>query len=654
MLAAVPLDSATPPPLTLPVPATPAPAALTARPHLAVNAMMEARRAAPGLAGLAAAVLPRLPRRPRASQNLRAITVNQASAPMLQDDAVTCPWLAWDSQTHRNALLIDIDHADALDRWIALPEAIRPVLVMDPWTGRAHAVAVLDAPALLCTHAELAAAQDGRPDQVPEADRARLGPQMMADLAGRLLAAALGGTLLPPGSLTKSPWGQTCNLIGARRQIGPAPVFPEAWQAIRENGLMWHTLPGAGPVGLRDLVRALAGTWWHETAGASPRFSAARYAKKRGDPSWLSRNTWVFDLTRWWAYDRAERDGAAIQDAAAGFNAQLAQPLPAGDVRATARSIARFMVSRYRPRAEPDARRGRDQEAGADLSPGARKILAGQRTAAARGDATTARVWSAVPAVLASGGPFTQQALAAAAGVSVRTVAARWTKANMQDAALSGSAAVVAPLPAFPPESLPSSLAAIAAASRAARLAAAVAAEQAAAEVEARHLADERAAADRAAACAVLAAYAAAAARPGAEPEPLPRFPADVAAAQDVREARRTAEDTARAARRRAEARVARYQAAARAGEMDDRLATSRREAWIWWREQLADLDQGWDAREHGAADARERGAIRVRREAVITGRWRAWNAAVRRADRRPPPNRATADVEAQLAAIPW
>jgi hypothetical protein len=197
---------------------------------------------------------------------------------------------------------------------------------------------------------------------------------------------------------------------------------------------------------LRDLVAALADQWWTETAGASKRFSTKRYAKTRGDPSWLSRNTWVFDLTRWWAYDHAEKDGGAILEAALRFNGELAQPLPLAGVRATARSITGFMNTRYRPRHGADNRRGRDREAGAGLDPEARQALAGVRSAAARAVATNAKISAAVAQLHSKGQRITQAAVAAAAGVGVATVKRRWgtlraSHGMVSDAALSASTA---------------------------------------------------------------------------------------------------------------------------------------------------------------------------------------------------------------------
>ncbi len=53
------------------------------REHLVANALTEARAAAAHLIDLARQWIPRLPRRPRASQNIRSICRDPASAPLL-------------------------------------------------------------------------------------------------------------------------------------------------------------------------------------------------------------------------------------------------------------------------------------------------------------------------------------------------------------------------------------------------------------------------------------------------------------------------------------------------------------------------------------------------------------------------------------------
>lgn len=418
------------------------------RPSLVATALAQANVAAPDLANLAEHMLPRMPRKPLASQTIRSITRDRHSDPFLIDQAVTLPWIALDSEQVTNAIAIDVDHdhgderAQGLADYYGLP---RPIVVQDPWSGRSHVLFMLAAP-------------------VPVTDAARVGPRILLDLAGRLLAAALGGTLLPRRSLAKSPWGLAENLIGARMRRTPTPAVPGLWEAYIESGspLMWRTIPGeCHAYKLREIIAALADDFGEAIAAPTTR---QRFRKRRPEPSAMGRNCALFDAVRFWAYDHQERDGGAILDEAKRVNATFSNPLPASEVAATARSIAKFMANRYRPRSQGAAARGRDREAGADLDAPQRRGLAGRRTAADRAAATDARIAAAVAALRASGTPLTQAAVAESSGLSLRTVKSRWSRPSMvQDAALSDNAASPAvpgprSAPSRNPSSSPSSL----------------------------------------------------------------------------------------------------------------------------------------------------------------------------------------------------
>lgn len=359
---------------------------------------------APNLQHLACVVLPVMPRMPRASQNLRAITRDHHSAPMPLSLALGCPWMALDSATHRNALLIDIDHDDALDRCLALPTAIRPTLVIDAWSGRAHAILPLAAPVCL-------------------SPAGRDAPRRLADYAGRLLAAALDGTLLPAGSLSKSPWGTTRDLIGALRRIGPRPVFPECHADAEAAGLTWSTLPGAGCVNLREIVAALA-PYFESDARLSSRI---KFKPRRSSPDDArGRNCTLFTIVRYWAYDRAERDGAVIHAEACRANALFIVPLPDAEVAALARSITRFMNTRYKPRAGRGAGRGRDAALTAGMQAHQAQAVAGRRTAEVRRNNTHSKLLTGVADLQASGRALTQSKLAVVSGLSMSTVKRAW------------------------------------------------------------------------------------------------------------------------------------------------------------------------------------------------------------------------------------
>ena len=335
---------------------------------------------------------------------------------------------------HANTIVIDIDDANGaagVDELAAAYRLPRPVLIADPYSGRSHAVFRLASPVLV-------------------SGGGKMGPRFLLDLAGRMLAAALRGTVLPHRTLIKSPWGLELALIGARLRRTPTPATPAVWDAYEEFGspLMWLTVPGDHHAfELREIIDALAGDF-----GAAVTSPAARrhFRRRRAEPSALGRNCALFDLTRWWAYDLAERDGGAIQGQAERVNAGFPNPLPANEVAATARSIARFMQAKYRGGGgvggPGGGRRGRDREAGGDLPPDERKALAGRATAAARKTASADKIRAATEALQAKGERVTQAAVATLAGVSLLTVKRHWHSIPMVSDARYQVVGLVCPL----------------------------------------------------------------------------------------------------------------------------------------------------------------------------------------------------------------
>lgn len=173
-------------------------------PALLANSLMEAKETAPHLAGLADSLLPKMPRIIRASQNLRAINIENASHLFTLESAISLPWISFDAKQSRNCLLFDIDHADALDLVEELPASIRPTLIFDPYSGRSHGVLPLNSPVL----------RGGK-----------LSCEILADLAHQLLAKHLKATSLPVGSLIKNPFGKASELVGVLpRRTPPLPL----------------------------------------------------------------------------------------------------------------------------------------------------------------------------------------------------------------------------------------------------------------------------------------------------------------------------------------------------------------------------------------------------------------------------------------------
>jgi len=94
-------------------------------------------------------IIRNMPRRPPASQHIRAITRNPSTGPLPIHDAITVPWICFNSNRRLNALVVDIDHADGPEMVAALPPGCpRPTLSINPHSGRAHAILFLAAPVL--------------------------------------------------------------------------------------------------------------------------------------------------------------------------------------------------------------------------------------------------------------------------------------------------------------------------------------------------------------------------------------------------------------------------------------------------------------------------------------------------------------------------
>lgn len=362
---------------------------------------MRANEVAPHLNNLANSLLKKMPRIVRASQNLRAINIENSSHLFALSNAVDVPWISFDAKQSRNVLLFDIDHDDGQDLVNELPASIRPTLIMDPHSGRSHGVLPLNTPVLI---------------------GGKQGPQILADLAHRLLASHLKATALPPGSLIKNPWGILSNVIGTIPKRSPEPAVPALYEIWKEagTGLCWHTIQGSSGAELRDIVAALANRFDEVTTPQTKR----RFIH-RGEPSALGRNCALFDMVRWWAYDENETDGGAIMEKAEEINNAFQEPLPFPEVKATSKSIQRFMQNRYRPRTRLDDRRGVMNLASSGLDQKTKQKLSARRTHDLQTSNTDHKIKQALkhwPDTM----KLTQAALARSTGLSLRTIKARW------------------------------------------------------------------------------------------------------------------------------------------------------------------------------------------------------------------------------------
>ena len=250
-----------------------------ARPAVLDRALLTARRACPNLSAFANFMLPHLPKSTIASHNIRSTDVEPYSEQASLGYAITLPWFALDNETYTNAIVIDADHPNGLERaeYIASQFHIpRPTVVSDPWSGFSHIVWLLAAPV------HVGAAKANR----------------YLRFAGQLLALAVGGTHLGRRALVKSPWGRRANLEGKLRRRTDTPCW--MWQIHQASGsqLIWHTTPGdQQAVALRDIVAALEPAYGVTARALKP----AREPNAEREPSQAGRNCELFDRTRFWA-----------------------------------------------------------------------------------------------------------------------------------------------------------------------------------------------------------------------------------------------------------------------------------------------------------------------------------------------------------------
>ncbi|MHB0697352.1 replication initiation protein, partial [Roseomonas mucosa] len=311
------------------------PARFAARPHLLANARMTAVAAAPHLGRLADFLLPRLPRRPLASDTLH--TDRASSGAALLDDAATQPWISFNNEGWTNAIGTDCDHAEAEERVADFmhylravdPAAPAPMIVRDPFTARAHVTWFPERPVYTGPQPDETAARSA---------------SVLRTLAAvqRGLAAILGGDPQFKNRLTKNPFG-----LGRAPGASRPPAQPALWEAYLESGsrLRFHTIPGdCRPISLLTLWRALK-AWSEDTGTRLP--GPERRRRQRSDAADGEKGTRLFHASRFPVYDLGTSDLGAILAVVDEQAARLGSPAGPRQRLQVARSIARFMRTRY-------------------------------------------------------------------------------------------------------------------------------------------------------------------------------------------------------------------------------------------------------------------------------------------------------------------
>lgn len=207
-----------------------------------------------------------------------------------------------------------------------------------------------------------------------------------------------------------------------RRTAEPSSGLLWDVYADSRSPLCWSTLTGTPAVSLHDLFdtdqfRRAA----DDLAGSVPH----RRPFERPEPSELGRNCNLFDQLRFYAYPTGESD----------FNNLLTKVtqmndggLPESELRAIARSVSKFMSTRYRPADQKN--RGVMGLEGATIPLPVKQRLAADRTNSVRADNTDHKLRQAIQHWPADK-KLTQTALAKAAQVGIATVKRRWSTLNL-------------------------------------------------------------------------------------------------------------------------------------------------------------------------------------------------------------------------------
>ncbi|HHI5760716.1 replication initiation protein, partial [Klebsiella pneumoniae] len=232
----------------------------------------------------------RLPRKPYYSDEL---TTGLRIADVAR--ALGARYIQPNGPTHRHWIVFDVDHAAATLSWDDVGAPAPNITVTNKANGHAHLIYGLDTP--------IRTAPDGN-----------AAPLRYAAAIEAALREKLGADMGYSGLICKNPLHEHWLV-----QVWEPRLYDLAW--------------------LSDYL---------DLSSYNGRKSLPEYG--------LGRNCTLFEKTRLWAY-KAIRQGwpdypewlAACVDRASGYNAQFEQPLPANEVRHTAKSIAKWTHQHLSP-----------------------------------------------------------------------------------------------------------------------------------------------------------------------------------------------------------------------------------------------------------------------------------------------------------------
>ncbi len=289
----------------------------------------KAAAARPGLADLADRLLPRLPGMVRVSDNIKGVGGQPTSWVEPIRYAVGRPWIAFNNDRFVNAITIDCDHddMDLVDGLIWKSDLPPPLIVSDMATGRYHATWLLAAP----VHVYAGAARK---------------PQKALALARALLTSALRGDPAYTNSLTKNPFARKNSLTGPLKRKANALYDETVVAAWEDQIFLWGVDDrGMRPCELTDIIKCLRDDYEPSWPGRK-NIKIVRSSE--------GRNTTLFDTIREWSYKNFDAYYgdffAELLRFARQVNSEFERPLKDGEVYSTAKSVSKFMLTKWNGR----------------------------------------------------------------------------------------------------------------------------------------------------------------------------------------------------------------------------------------------------------------------------------------------------------------
>ena len=284
------------------------------------------------------------------SQNIRTWAIHRSSGKLPYLRAIDSPWICPNSDEYINAITIDIDHPYIDLKLANLKDLNCPIpdIVQDPYTLRCHAIMFLTSPV-----------------------RATNDKQMsFCRVVASKLATALDGSVMPHKHVTKSPFGLKSQVIGVLMHRDGQPRNPEIWAQNADSLYVWRVIEGTGEASLNQLNQALTPAY-PDIQKDRIKFSKPTGIKRKSHLFELNpkrRNDTIFDCVRKHAYRHNLSDFSSLYEYATQKNSEFFgdNALPSYDIKATSRSISKWMKTKYRKNSKSASKayifRGRDEE----------------------------------------------------------------------------------------------------------------------------------------------------------------------------------------------------------------------------------------------------------------------------------------------------